>query len=144
MNRIDLLAGAVLLCICTHAVCQGSPSVNAKHIVVPGYPALARQARQQGDVTATVTVEADGEVANVSVKGPDLLRDHAVNALRQWTFTVPAGAPHVFTVTFRFKLAGDESLSPNTRFTADLPTVVDIVANPTTEKPGPLVVKRKR
>jgi len=86
MSWVNQLAVAVLLGICIHAVCQESPSVNARHIVVPGYPALARQARQQGDVTATVTVDADGEVANVSVKGPD----------------------------------------------------------PTTEKPGPLVVKRKR
>jgi hypothetical protein len=94
-------------------------------------------------VTATVTVDASGEVVTISdVKGPDLLRD-TVNAVRQWTFAVPAGASHIFAVTFRFKLDGDESLSPSTRFSADLPTLVEVVANPTTEKPGPLVVKRK-
>lgn len=54
----------------------------------PEYPAAARQFRLSGEVVAEFVVGVNGKVENVSItKGPPILSDAVVRALRKWSFT---------------------------------------------------------
>lgn len=54
----------------------------------PTYPPIARQARIQGVVRLSVVVGAGGNVEQISVvSGPAMLRDVAMEAVRQWLYT---------------------------------------------------------
>lgn len=54
----------------------------------PLYPPIARQARVQGTVTLSVIVDAGGRVEQIAtISGPAMLRQSAMDAVRQWTFT---------------------------------------------------------
>jgi TonB family protein len=55
--------------------------------VSPHYPAEAKQKHVTGDVTVSVLIGLDGHVESVDVvSGPELLRDAAVEAVRQWVY----------------------------------------------------------
>ena len=55
--------------------------------VTPAYPVLARQARISGVVQVEATVGRDGKVLKAAaLNGPPLLRQAAVDAVRQWTY----------------------------------------------------------
>ena len=55
--------------------------------VNPSYPAAAKQYRVEGAVTLSATIGADGHVHEAKViSGPPMLRDSAVNAVRQWKY----------------------------------------------------------
>jgi TonB family protein len=54
----------------------------------PEYPAAARQFRLSGEVVAELVVGVNGKVENVSItKGPAILSEAVVRALRKWSFT---------------------------------------------------------
>jgi len=54
----------------------------------PTYPANAKQYRIEGAVTLSATIGADGHVREAKViSGPPMLRDSAVNAVKQWKYT---------------------------------------------------------
>ena len=79
------------------------------HSVQPEYPVLSRQDRVEGDVTVQVDITATGKVARAkAVSGPVVLRQAAVDALRQWSFkpaTVsgkPVPIQMLVTVKFQF------------------------------------------
>jgi protein TonB len=59
------------------------------HKVIPDYPAIAKLAAMDGDVTVRVFVGTDGRVrrAEIEGKGNDLFNDAALEAVRQWRFT---------------------------------------------------------
>ena len=64
-------------------------NVTAASIVTqtrPLYPALARQARIQGNVSCTQSVDKDGKVAQLSVSGHPLLVQAALDAVKQWRY----------------------------------------------------------
>jgi protein TonB len=80
--------------------------------VPPRYPELARRAGLQGTVELECVIDPSGSVAEIRVaNGPTLLRDAAVDAVRQWRYTptklngVPVSV--VMTVTVRFSLRGE-------------------------------------
>ncbi len=53
----------------------------------PAYPQEAKDARAQGKVVLEVLVDKEGRVSRVTVlSGPELLRDSAATAVRQWTY----------------------------------------------------------
>ncbi len=55
--------------------------------VLPVYPALAQQAGVTGTVVIDTTINKEGRVEKMKVvSGPVLLRDAALNALRQWRY----------------------------------------------------------
>ena len=77
--------------------------------VTPEYPRLARLRRLQGVVILEVTVDRQGDVANVTVlRSAEGLDEAAVEAVRQWRYepTVMNGTPVsvVLTETVRFQL----------------------------------------
>jgi len=76
-----------------------------EHAVPPEYPPLAKMARVQGDVALVVTVDEDGEVADVKVvSGHPLLVKAALDAVSQWRYAKPPITPLHFDVTVHFEL----------------------------------------
>jgi TonB family protein len=55
--------------------------------VLPVYPPIAQQAGVTGAVVVDTTIGKDGRIAKMKViSGPELLRQSALNALRQWKY----------------------------------------------------------
>ena len=81
--------------------------------VEPIYPDLALRARVQGMVVLTVTINEEGFVSGLKVvSGNPLLREAAIDAVKQWHYspTLLNGepVPVVATVTVAFKLKGGD------------------------------------
>jgi TonB family protein len=77
--------------------------------VAPSYPKEAKAARVSGPVEVLVTVSEEGRVIEVvAVSGPELLREAAVQAAKEWVFkpTKADGAPVKVRglLTFNFEL----------------------------------------
>lgn len=75
--------------------------------VQPEYPKMAKDAKIEGSVVVEVTIDERGNVIKArAVSGHPLLRDAAVSAARQWTFskTLLAGVPVkvIGTLAFTF------------------------------------------
>jgi TonB family protein len=91
---------------------QVAASVQEKkliHRVEPVYPALAKQARIQGDVQFKATIAKDGSVKQLTlIQGSPLLSSAASEAVKQWIYqaTIANGQPlEVDTqITVSFKL----------------------------------------
>ena len=104
------------------------------------YPALARQARIQGRVTASLRISADGVVHEVVVAAEDpiliahpILQSDTQRILRQWAFDCESGATgnsfeHV--IKFTYRLEGDDALYDDTKVVMNLPDEVTIIARP--------------
>ena len=95
------------------------------YFVAPGYPPLARQAMQSGDVTLTVTVDASGRPTDIAVDTPHpLLGGPTKEAVSKWRF-VPVASPfkrkgYVF---FHFGFSGTaRECDPSTVVAVDLET----------------------
>ena len=55
---------------------------------VPVYPPIARAARQEGTVVLQATISKEGTIENLRVaEGPQLLRQAALDAVRNWLYT---------------------------------------------------------
>jgi protein TonB len=55
--------------------------------VPPVYPPIAKQARVQGIVRLQAVIGENGTVEQLStLEGPAMLRDAAMEAVRQWTY----------------------------------------------------------
>ena len=75
--------------------------------IAPAYPALAKQAKIQGDVIISAIIDEKGEVTDMKVvAGPPLLFAAAMAAVRQWRYepTYLNGQPwpvaHEITIHF--------------------------------------------
>ena len=91
----------------------GGLESNATRRVAPPYPQAAKEAKVQGAVQVKVSVNENGEVVGAEVvSGPDLLRDAALEAAKQWQFkpmVVGGNAVAVQGVlTFNFNLQGGD------------------------------------
>jgi TonB family protein len=80
-----------------------------KNKVEPAYPAEARAAGVSGKVEVQVTISEEGQVIEaIAISGPELLREAAVQAAKQWVFkpTRLDGAPVKVQgiLTFNFTL----------------------------------------
>lgn len=78
------------------------------HSVPLEYPAIAINSHVEGDVQVQAVVDAAGRVISAkAISGPGLLRNAAVNAVRQWRYSPatldgkPIQMPYVVTVRFR-------------------------------------------
>lgn len=93
------------------AVVRGGQVVSPRllHGAQPSYPALARSNHVEGDVQIQAVIDQTGKVTSTRViSGPALLRDSAMDAVRQWKYS-PAtldGKPITmqYRVTVRFRL----------------------------------------
>jgi TonB family protein len=99
-------------------VSGGGLESNATRRVAPSYPIAAREAKVQGAVQVNVSVNENGEVVSAeAVSGPDLLREAALEAAKQWQFkptTVGGNAvPVQGLLTFNFKLQGGNEGATN-------------------------------
>jgi periplasmic protein TonB len=78
--------------------------------IEPVYPELARRARVEGVVILSVNVDEEGNVTEVTViRSNPLLKDAAVNAVKQWKYSPTTlngePVPVIATVTVNFKFA---------------------------------------
>jgi TonB family protein len=81
--------------------------------VEPEYPEAALQQQIQGTVVLDARIGPDGAVEDVKlIRGPALLADAAVAAVKQWRFkpnrTKADGTPMQATITLNFRLPGSE------------------------------------
>jgi TonB family protein len=73
------------------------------------YPATAKQANIQGNVTVSATIDADGKVVSAkALSGPLLLREAAADSVKQWKYSPGLvdgkAAPSQVTVSVEFRL----------------------------------------
>jgi protein TonB len=78
--------------------------------ILPEYPKMAKLAKIHGDVILSVDVDEEGNISDCKyVSGPPMLKDAAINAVKQWKYspTLLNGepVPVIATVTVSFKLA---------------------------------------
>jgi len=76
--------------------------------VLPQYPALAKQAHTEGDVSIQIVVDKAGNVSDAHVvSGPSVLREAALSAVRRWKYEPslldgqPTSVQMLVTVRFR-------------------------------------------
>jgi protein TonB len=76
----------------------------------PIYPAMARQARVEGQVTIDAVIDATGKLTNMAViSGPPLLQQAAIDSLRTWKYRPgylnekPVSTKTSITVNFRLR-----------------------------------------
>jgi len=77
---------------------------------LPEYPVLARQRHIEGDVVVQADIDVNGNVKSVkAISGSELLRDAALNAVRQFKYSPaqlddsPTTSQVLVTVKFRSK-----------------------------------------
>ncbi len=83
--------------------------------VDPEYPKLARQARVEGDVVLSVTIDPRGDIVEVkAVSGPSMLYPAALEAVRAWKFepTYLNGEPWSikWEITLHFRISPSQTL----------------------------------
>lgn len=71
-------------------------------MVEPEYPAILKQGHFQGQVRLMATVEANGNVSKVEIKGGNpMLSEYASKAVAKWKYA-PGPAETVEDVVFNF------------------------------------------
>jgi TonB family protein len=109
-----------------------------RHVVVPGYPRLARIARLEGTVSVEVEIGTDGTVISAKASGAHKLLERAAEEnLRQWTFEPTArGSVSKHTIIFTYRLDGKEEDSESPPVVIlDLPCRIEIIAHPPEPQP---------
>lgn len=101
----------VFLLLLVSAACCGGEEVCVQHVVVPGFPHLARMASIQGPVTVEIEIGEDGKVVSAKASGVHRLLERASEEnIRQWTFrpSTLTGRPisKRLRITYIYKLAG--------------------------------------
>ena len=86
------------------AAAQEKVGVTPTHKVDAVYPAEAKAQKLSGDVEVNATIDASGRVVEAkAVSGPEVFRQPAEDAMRQWTFSNNTGKKVALTVTFAFR-----------------------------------------
>jgi TonB family protein len=127
MTTLRLLLAIVLLL--GTSVAQSTPELSQEEAVAllttrvaPVYPALARQARIQGDVVVRLTIDEGGVPTDIRlVSGHPLLSPTALDAVKQWRFRpyqMDQKAVEADTqITVRFRLGPTEEQRSEARRT---------------------------
>jgi bla regulator protein blaR1 len=110
---VAALAVAAAAAVWSFPLVDAKPRPAAERTIVtkvnPTYPAEAKKDKIEGIVLLEVKVEKSGEVSSVkAVKGPEVLRDAAASAVRQWRYEPSDDGPTLMTITVRFLLAKDK------------------------------------
>lgn len=138
MRRPSVLVAIAAVALCSVCAWGGrlhaqsaKQTVQVRSFIVHGYPAVARAANVQGDVSVTVHLRGDGSIESVSdIKGPELLTFHAVKDVDLWQFSVSDGKPAQLPILFRFSLAGQPAAYPTIQLAGTLPDLIIITINP--------------
>jgi hypothetical protein len=120
---------------------QNPVHVCVRHLTSPArYPVVARQARIQGTVTASLRIGVDGVVNEVVVAAQDpilvahpILQTETQRVVRQWTFqcqSCASGTSFEHMIKFTYRLEGEDAPYDDTKVTIDLPDEVTIIARP--------------
>ncbi len=127
MTTLRLLLAIVLLlgasvAQSTHELSQEEAVALLTTRVAPVYPALARQARIQGDVVVRLTIDEGGVPTDIRlVSGHPLLSPTALDAVKQWRFRpyqMDEKAVEADTqITVRFRLGPTEEQRSEARRT---------------------------
>lgn len=104
VDSLDTSLRIQKLCIAA-AVMEG----NLIRRVDPEYPATAKAARIQGDVVIEAVIDKNGDITHATVvKGPALLAEPALKAIKQWKYRpyTQDGKPVevITTLTVRFRM----------------------------------------
>lgn len=104
-NRWSSMIVTGLAGICLMATTlQGAEARKPKKMVQPKYPEIALKMRVDGTVKVEAVVGADGSVNNVIVvSGPALLRQTAVDCVKQWQYE-PGKSTSLVPIEIDFKL----------------------------------------
>jgi hypothetical protein len=99
---------------------------------------IALTANVTGEVTLTLTIDADGKVGDVKAttdsnvpRFSTLLENVAVTNIRLWTFAKPPSAPYKQTIEYDYEIDRSLPLDGPTKVTFDLPERATIVARVT-------------
>lgn len=123
-------AAFILLIVCSlqclaQELPQRVPIVTAAQ--VPFYPALARQARLDGDVHLKVSTDGERVSAITVESGRTILVEASKANVETWRFE--KHKPTSFEVTFRYRVLAESSCDmDNGRVVLNLPTQVEITA----------------
>ena len=128
---MKIVSGGLLL-IALSAGALAEDGLCIRHLDVPGYPSLGRQARLEGSIVLNVDIAPDGEVFSVSTSGAahKLLQQAAADNIRAWRFCSSL-AKQSIAITYVYKLEGGEQYEPPAaKVVLDLPDHVTITTNP--------------
>jgi TonB family protein len=122
------------------AACLGADQTCAKHVVVPGYPRLARVARLEGTVNVEIQVDSRGKVISAKASGGHkLLQSASEENIREWTFDssmLSGGQPRRLQIAYLYRLEGKEQYhDAPPKVILDLPDRVEIIAHPPEPQP---------
>ena len=119
---------------------QDKPVIVIKHMEPFGYPWLARQSRLQGSISIRLKISSTGSVVDAEASTADallkehpLLQNETVKQVRKWAFGCLNCASKDYydhTLTFVYRLEGEETQKSKSHFTIDPPDRVTITANP--------------
>jgi hypothetical protein len=118
----------------------GDDPICVQHLVVPGYPRLARLAQYKGTVNVELEIGADGRVVSAKGTGANalLVRASEENAL-QWVFertAMSANSTLKRTITYIYSLAGKKEYYDSPPLVVfDLPNRLEITAHPPDPQP---------
>ena len=122
--------GCILLACCA-AWGQEPPShIGLRSFIAPGYPAVARQARIQGEVHLSVAVDSDGKVVSVEASsGPDILVAYAKANVVRWSYAT-VGRSMKLNVVYTYRLEKPETdRAPAPKIEFESPVHVIVTSN---------------
>jgi len=134
----DFFSFALFLLIPVYSSAQ---DVCACHVVVPGYPPLARMARIDGSVNVEIEIGPEGNVITAKASGSHkLLQRESEDNIRLWKFcptrTSAGPSRNLIRITYVYKLEGKEAYhAPFPKVTLDLPFRVEIISSPPEPQP---------
>jgi hypothetical protein len=129
VNRIGLVF--LVFALTGPTVTKAQKVLCVRHIEAPQYDDIALAAHVTGIVTLEVTIDADGQVAQIlRVGGPDVLSKSAQENVKKWSFDNLSKAPLVLNMIYDYRILGKPSDKAVTSATFDLPGHVTVIVNP--------------
>ncbi len=130
----------LLLLLLTATIPVRADELCVRHIVVPGYPRLARMANLQGTVKVEIDIAKDGRVLSARGKGAhELLIRAAEENVRHWDFETCSTEHRAFskqTISYVYKLSGERQYYDSMPLVVlDLPFHIEITAHPPEPQP---------
>lgn len=118
-----------LFCFVSSSFGQSAPQ-SLENLDMPHYPPIARVARVQGQVKATIEVAPSGAVTSVKVSGQqEILNEYVLKNIATWRFSGTLKPRSVeATVIYEFRITGTSD-QPLNRVTFDRDRVL-IETNP--------------
>src|SRR5215469_17631981 len=126
---LSILCFALFCCFIVEAQ-DVAARIKVRAFLAPEYPAVAYQARIQGDLRLRVSVNTDGKIISIdSSSGADILVAEAKADVVEWTYT-PMGEPVKLDIIYTFRLEKPETeRSPVPRVRVESPVLIIITSN---------------